>query len=132
MTTPRPLRSVKSACMDSQVRPAKAVPAPECGFSSVRPPATAPGLERDRAQPSPGAPLVYMPLAAFGLYNGEVVACREDGFVDIGLYKYRGRPDRGWRAPVDLTLTRIAIAESRETMKPGTCLLLDPHVDAPS
>lgn len=132
MTTARTLRSVKSACKDSQVRPAKAVPAPECGFSSVRPPATAPGLARDRAQPSRGAPLVYMPLAAFGVYDGEVRAVRPDGRVDIALYRYGRNRYSSDRAAGGVELSRIEIVETRETMRPGTCLLIDPNVDAPS
>lgn len=78
--------------------------------------------------PSRGRPLVYMPLSAFGLYNGEVLVAREDGSVDVGLYRYcrRDSADRF----IDLELSRIEVVASRETMRPGTCFLLDPHADA--
>lgn len=120
------LHATKRPCNEEATTSSKGSSLPERGFSSVRPPAPAPGLERDRAQqiPAPGTPLVYMPLSAFLVYRGEVVNARADGRVDIALYKY-GAEDSKHRT-IDLELSRIEVVASRDKLRPGTCLL-DPH-----
>lgn len=64
-----------------------------------------------------GASIIYMPLAAFGLYPGEVRSVLEDGRVDIALYRLR-------TAVLDLELTKIDVVETRAKLRPGTCLVI--------
>lgn len=115
METPGTLRYTKKPVTESVARPAKEAPVSGV-LSSVRP-APAPGLERDRAQPVRGAPIGYLPIAAFGVYAGVILAVRADGTVDIGLYKLGGINH------IDLQLTKIEVVESREKARPGTCFL---------
>lgn len=110
------LRYPGTSVKDSDARPAKVAPVPEV-LSSVRP-APAPGLERDRAQPVRGDAILYMPLSAFGLYAGVILAVRENGTVDVGLHKLGGINQH-----IDLQLTKIELVESREKVRPGTCFI---------
>lgn len=123
MATREALRYSRTACKESASLSAGSGSARLENFigSLVAP---APGPETDRALPLRGRPLVYMPLSAFGVYDGEVLAARDDGRVDVGLWQYFGAERRERQVFIDLT--RIEVVASRDLLRPGTCFLLPP------